>query len=219
MAVDLCRDQRIGDVVQGVCAPRVLREGDVVIVNFSAPLIEGHILQHTAKANGIVNLGLLLPGEVDALGIAAALDVEDALGGPDMFVVPNQLPRRVRAESRLPCATKPKEQGHISLRAHITGRVQWQGPFCGAQMPLRSQGHVIHHHREDSLLHLPCVLRAKDHHLPPAERQRHGGGGGHPRGVPVAWEAACYRRSGTSSLGPGTKQSLSDFPGASLPLS
>mmetsp|Transcript_139616 Transcript_139616/g.197703 ORF Transcript_139616/g.197703 Transcript_139616/m.197703 type:complete len:206 (+) Transcript_139616:705-1322(+) len=176
VAVDLCRDQRIGDVVQGVCTPCVLREGHVVIVNFSAPLIEDHVLQHTAEANGIVDLWFLLPREVDALGVAAALDVEDALGSPDMFVVPNQLSRRVRAESRLPCATKPEEQGHISLRAHIAGRVQWQRPFCGAQMPLRSQRHVIHHHREDSLLHLPRVLRAKDHHLSPAERQGHGSG-------------------------------------------
>mmetsp|Transcript_73682 Transcript_73682/g.175678 ORF Transcript_73682/g.175678 Transcript_73682/m.175678 type:complete len:332 (-) Transcript_73682:38-1033(-) len=108
-----------------------------------------------------------------------------------MFVVPNQLPRRVRAESRLPCATKPKEQGHISLRAHITGRVQWQGPVCGAQMPLRSQGHVIHHHREDSLLHLPGILCAQDHHLTPTKRQGHGSGRRHASRVPVAWEAAC----------------------------
>mmetsp|Transcript_74233 Transcript_74233/g.174227 ORF Transcript_74233/g.174227 Transcript_74233/m.174227 type:complete len:206 (+) Transcript_74233:705-1322(+) len=176
VAVDLCRDQRIGDVVQGVCTPCVLREGHVVIVNFSAPLIEDHVLQHTAEANGIVDLWFLLPREVDALGVAAALDVEDTLGRPDMLIVSNEFPGRVRAECRLPSATQPEEERDVSLRAHIARGVQWQCPLCRAQVPFWSQRHVVHHHREDSLLHLPRVLRAKDHHLSPAERQGHGSG-------------------------------------------
>ena len=61
VCVDLGRDQCIGDVVQGVGAPRVLRQGDVVVVDLAAPLIEDHVLQHTAEADGGIDLRLLLP--------------------------------------------------------------------------------------------------------------------------------------------------------------
>ena len=113
VAVNLGRDECVGDVVQRVCTPRVLRQGDVVVVDLSAPLVEDHILQHAPEADGVVNLRLLLTRQVDALGIAAALDVEDTLGRPDVLIVSDELPCRVGAEGRLPSATEPEEEGDI----------------------------------------------------------------------------------------------------------
>mmetsp|Transcript_17282 Transcript_17282/g.35600 ORF Transcript_17282/g.35600 Transcript_17282/m.35600 type:complete len:301 (-) Transcript_17282:86-988(-) len=108
-----------------------------------------------------------------------------------MLIVSNEFPGRVRAECRLPSATQPEEERDVSLRAHIARGVQWQCPLCRAQVPFWSQRHVVHHHREDSLLHLPGILCAENYHLTPTERQGHGSGRSHTSRVPVAWEAAC----------------------------
>ena len=114
-----------------------------------------------------------------------------------MLVIPDQVSGRVRAEGRLPGATEPEEEGHVALAAHVARGVQRQRPFRWGQVPLGSQGHVVHHHRKDTLLHLPGILRAEDHHLPPAQRQGHGGGGGHAGRVPIAREATCQQQKTT----------------------
>ena len=63
--------------------------------------IEDNVLHHRAEADRVEDLGLALCGESDALGVAAALDVEDALVRPHVFVVPDERAARVGRERRL----------------------------------------------------------------------------------------------------------------------
>ena len=67
----------------------------VVKVNLAGVLVKNDILQHGAKADGLPDLGLARALEPDALGVAAALDVEHAAVRPAVLVVANQRPRRV----------------------------------------------------------------------------------------------------------------------------
>lgn len=58
-------------------------------------LVKDDILQDRAEADGVVDLGLAALLETDALGVAAALDVEHTIVAPAVLVIANQRPRRV----------------------------------------------------------------------------------------------------------------------------
>lgn len=79
-----------GDVVQGIGAPGVFREGAVGVIGDVFVGIQDHVLQNRAEADSIPDLRLMLPGQVDALGVAAALQVEDAPFGPAVLIIPHQ---------------------------------------------------------------------------------------------------------------------------------
>lgn len=78
----------------------------VVKVHLSGVLIKHHILQHCAKLDGIPNLRLILPLQVDALGIAAPLNVEDTIEAPAVFVIANQWSGRVCGQCGLASACR-----------------------------------------------------------------------------------------------------------------
>src|SRR4051812_43872495 len=54
-----------------------------------------------SELDGVPNIRLFLPGEVYALGIAAALDVGDAIVTPAVLVVADQEPVVISRQSRL----------------------------------------------------------------------------------------------------------------------
>eukprot|EP00966_Prymnesium_polylepis_P002418 55527-Prymnesium_polylepis.1 len=58
---------------------------------------------HGAKADGTEDVRLVLLGEGDALGVAAALDVEDSSLGPHVLVIADELAPRVGRERCLTC--------------------------------------------------------------------------------------------------------------------
>jgi hypothetical protein len=118
--------------------------------------IEDNVLHHRAEADRVEDLGLALCGESDALGVAAALDVEDALVRPHVLVVADERAARVGRERRLAGAREAEEDGHAAVGPLVGRRVEAQ---------LVAQRHHVHHVREDALLHLARVLRAQDDHL------------------------------------------------------
>lgn len=91
LAVDEAGDAGVGDVLNGVGAAGVLGDADVVVVGNAVDRIVDDVLEDGSEADGGVDLGLLLGGEVDALGVATTLDVEDTLVGPDVLVVTDEL--------------------------------------------------------------------------------------------------------------------------------
>mmetsp|Transcript_5550 Transcript_5550/g.10467 ORF Transcript_5550/g.10467 Transcript_5550/m.10467 type:complete len:280 (+) Transcript_5550:706-1545(+) len=95
---------RVGDEVDGVSGPCVFSHGAVREVHLPRVFGEDDVLQHRPEANSIVDLGLQLGVEVDALGVTSPLDVEDAVLGPAVLVVPNKGPVRVRGQSGFACA-------------------------------------------------------------------------------------------------------------------
>lgn len=76
----------------------------VVKVHFSGVLVKHHILQHSAKLDSIPDLRLILPLQVDALGIAAPLYVEDTIEAPAVLIVANQWASRVCGQCGLASA-------------------------------------------------------------------------------------------------------------------
>mmetsp|Transcript_61823 Transcript_61823/g.191526 ORF Transcript_61823/g.191526 Transcript_61823/m.191526 type:complete len:235 (-) Transcript_61823:234-938(-) len=119
VVVHLRWDPRVGDELQRVGHPRVLRDRDVVEVHLVRVLVEDNIFEDRAEADGVVNLRLLLTREPDALGVAAALDVEDAARVPDVLVVADELPLGVRAQRRLPRAAQAEEDGDVVVLADV----------------------------------------------------------------------------------------------------
>ncbi len=73
----LRRNEGVGDVVQRVGCPCVLGDGGVLIVDDSVLLVKNHVLDNRSKLDRVENLRLLLASQVDRLGVATALDVED----------------------------------------------------------------------------------------------------------------------------------------------
>lgn len=80
-------DERVADVLDRVARPRVLRQLCAVIVNLERVRVELDVLEHRAMADRAEDLRLLVRAQVDALGVAAALDVEDAAVAPAVLSV------------------------------------------------------------------------------------------------------------------------------------
>mmetsp|Transcript_19693 Transcript_19693/g.43045 ORF Transcript_19693/g.43045 Transcript_19693/m.43045 type:complete len:235 (+) Transcript_19693:366-1070(+) len=119
MVGNLCWDPRVGDEAQRIRHASVLGEAGVLKEDMSRVLVMHNVLEHGAEANGIENFRLLLPGEVDALRIAAALDVENTLGMPYMLVVTDEVPLRVCTQSSLPGAAEAKEDRDIVILTNV----------------------------------------------------------------------------------------------------
>src|SRR5437764_13320880 len=81
----------IVDEAYGIRCPRIFRLAVVVVVRNARMRIERYILQHAAKAQGIPDLRLILLRQLDALGIASAFEVKDAIGAPSMLVITDQV--------------------------------------------------------------------------------------------------------------------------------
>ena len=76
----------------------VFGQRQIVEVGLAARLVEHDILEHRAEALGRgEDLGLGGGAEVGGLGVAAALDIGDAVAAPQMLVVADQRPRRDRS--------------------------------------------------------------------------------------------------------------------------
>ena len=78
------------DVLERVSSTSILCERSVEVVDDSSMGISNNVLEDRAIANGLEDGGLLLLFEVDALGIAAALNVRNALIVPDVLIVADE---------------------------------------------------------------------------------------------------------------------------------
>ena len=112
------------DVLDGVCATSVLGEGGVIVIDNSGGGVEDDVLKDGAKLDGVENIGLLLGGETNALGVAAALNVEDALVAPAVLVVTDQGTLGVGREGGLASAGETEEDGNVAVLALVGGRVK-----------------------------------------------------------------------------------------------
>ena len=126
----------------------------VVEVANSGLRIEHHVFQHRAEAIGRrVDLRFGFLRELDALGVAAALEVEYAVRPPAMLVVADQRAVRVGRERGLAGAGEPEEQRHIVMLADIGGAMH-------RHHTLRRQVEV--ERSENGLLHLAGIGRVAD---------------------------------------------------------
>ncbi len=76
--------------------PSVLSEVVRVKIEHSGACIDRHVLEDGSEPpRGLVNLGLGLRPESNHLGVAAALEIEDAVVAPAVLIVADQRPLRV----------------------------------------------------------------------------------------------------------------------------
>ncbi|RUS25003.1 hypothetical protein BC938DRAFT_472757 [Jimgerdemannia flammicorona] len=118
------RDLRIGDEIDGIGATGVLGEAVVSIFDDAGVLVEDDVLEDGPKANGVEDVGFLLGREVNALGVAPALDVEDARIRPAVLIVADQLTVGVRRERRLARTREAKEERDVTIGTFVSRRVE-----------------------------------------------------------------------------------------------
>lgn len=88
----------VANVFKGVAYARVRSQTDVVVVNFTRTFIISmvdSVLDEGSKADCIENIWLSLATQPVSLSIAAALNVEDVVVGPDVLVITDQESLRV----------------------------------------------------------------------------------------------------------------------------
>lgn len=80
------------------------------------------VLEDAAKADRVVDLGLLRGGEVDAFRVTSALDVEDTGVGPDVLVIADEQASRVGTERRFSRSRQAEEERDVTLLDADVGR-------------------------------------------------------------------------------------------------
>ena len=101
-------------------------------------MIQNHVLDHRTESNRMIDFRLLFFFQVDALRVASPLNIEHTVVGPAVFVIPDQLPRRVGRQGRLSGSGQSEEHRRLpGLRIHIGRAVHRQHIVFHRQ-------HVIH---------------------------------------------------------------------------
>ena len=149
-------DECVGDVLDGVSAASVLGQGLVIVVDETGVLIKDNVLKNGSEANSVEDLGLLLSREINALGVAASLNVEDSSVGPDVLIITDQGAGGVSRQGGLASSRETEEQGGVAVGS-LVGR--------GVKGKNTSLGHEVVHDGEDTLLHLSSVLGSENDHL------------------------------------------------------
>ena len=166
--------ERIGRA--GVLGLRV-----VVIVGNARCGIEHHVLQHGAETvGGFVDLGLGFLRELDAFGVAAAFEIEDAVFRPAVLVVADQRAVGIGGERGLAGAGEAEEQRNVAVLADIGGAMH-------RHHALRRQIEI--ERGEHRLLHLAGVGGIADQDDLPGEVDGDDGFGAHAVALGVGLEA------------------------------
>ena len=151
-------DLGVIDETHRIGHPGVLGLGTVVVVGH-AVLVEHHVLEHAAEADRVPDLRLALFGQLDALGVAAALDVEDAVVGPAVLVVADEPAIGIGGKRGLAGSGESEEECDVGgvLLVDVARAVHREDVEVGQ---------VVVHRVEDRLLHLTGVSGAEDDDLP-----------------------------------------------------
>ena len=140
------------DEFDWVGATRVLRLAGVVEVRH-AGVVEDDVFQDRSEATGRPeNGGFVFFGEVDELGVAAALEVEHAVGAPPVFIVAHQSALWISGQGGFPGAGQAEENGRV-FPIGVGGTVHGKDALLG-------ENEV--HHRENRFLDFAGVAAAAD---------------------------------------------------------
>ena len=144
----------IGDVLDRIADSGVLSKSSVVIVRLSCIGVDNNVLYERTELDSIVDLGLALSAEVDALSIAAALDVEHAVLRPAVLVVADEESVRISGKCGLTCSGKAEEYCCVlSNRVCIGGGVHRKNTL---------ERQIVVHSGEHGLLDLARIAGAAD---------------------------------------------------------
>ena len=146
-------DHSVVDEFDGIGSAGIFGVANVGVIGNAGGGIEHHILEHRSVTDRVKDLRLLLLGEVDALGVAAAFEIEDAGGTPSMFVVADEMAQRIGGEGGLAGPGEAEEQRRFAVVADVGGAMHGEDVAVGQQ---------IIHDAEDRLLHFAGVLGASN---------------------------------------------------------
>ena len=133
--------------------------------------------KHRAEAvGGVPDLRLGLLAKLDALGVAAALEIEDAVRTPTVFIITNQCAVGIGRQRGLAGAGQAEEQRAVAVRPDI-GRAMHRHDVFRRQIEVERGEH--------RLLHFAGVRRAADQHDLAGEIDRHHGVGAFAPAVPL----------------------------------
>lgn len=145
---------RVGNIVDRIADAGIFRILAVEIVRPPRRRVEDDVFNEAARTDGVVNVRFLFGVQVDAFGIAAAFEVEDASRRPAVFVVADELAVRVCRQGRFPRAGQAEEDGRfLRDRVHVGRAVHGQDAFVRQE---------VVHDGEDALFDFTGVLRAGD---------------------------------------------------------
>src|SRR5262245_11156923 len=101
----------IFDEIDRISRTGVLGEARRIIIRNARGRIEHDIFQNAAEANSVIDLRLSLRRKANGLGVAASLEVEDAVLGPAVFIVADEPAEWIGRQRGLAGAGQAKEQG------------------------------------------------------------------------------------------------------------
>ena len=163
--------------IERIGRARILGLGAVIVVRDARQRIEHHVLQHGAEAvGGVPDLRLGLVRQLDAFGVAAALEVEDAVRAPAVLVIADQRAVRIGRERGLAGAGQAEEQRTVAVRADI-GRAMHRHDVFRRQIEIERGEH--------RLLHLAGIGTAADQYDLAGEIDRHHGVGAFAPAMPL----------------------------------
>jgi hypothetical protein len=145
----------VGNVIQRIRAARVFGERVVHVIRFARQRINHHIFNHRTEPDRVPNERLPFLRQLDALGVAAAFEIEHTVIAPAVLVVADQPAVWIGGERGLARAAQSEEDRHVAVLADVGRAVHGEHTLLGE--------HVIKH-GEDALLHLAGVLRPADEH-------------------------------------------------------
>ncbi len=143
------------DKLQAVSGARILGELVGIEIQQSQLGIHLDVFEHGAEADRVPDLRLFFFREIDALGVAAAFEIENAALAPAVLVIANQAALRIGGKRGLTSAGEAEKQRHASVCRSIGGTVH--GQHVLVRQRLVQDG-------EDALLHFTGVLGAGDDH-------------------------------------------------------
>ena len=73
------RDASVGDELDRVRAAGILGDADIIVVGLARNNVVNDVLEDGTETDGIEDLGLLLGGKVDTLGVTSTFDVENTI--------------------------------------------------------------------------------------------------------------------------------------------
>ena len=79
LTLNYTRNASVGDELDRVSATGILGDADIVVVGLTSRDVVDDVLEDGTKTDGTIDLGLLLGGKVNALGVASALDIENTV--------------------------------------------------------------------------------------------------------------------------------------------
>mmetsp|Transcript_29473 Transcript_29473/g.44710 ORF Transcript_29473/g.44710 Transcript_29473/m.44710 type:complete len:223 (+) Transcript_29473:424-1092(+) len=145
------------DVLQRIAASGVLSHVDVIVVDGSG--LSGEVLDvlhDGTELDGVVDIGLILLGEANGLGVAAALNVENSIIAPHVLVISQQGSVGISREGSLSSSRETEQESGVTVLSFVGRGVHGKSSHLG---------HQVVHDTEDTLLHLTSVLGAEDNHL------------------------------------------------------